>query len=864
PLSRIVLLEDADGDGQMDKRTVFADQLNFCHSLMPYAGGILACAQTEVLLLTDADNDGVADSREVVFAGFKPAHPQMQIGNPRWGLDNKIYLNYGVGKITPGGSEAEPVAIPRTEFWFDPLTREFGPASGTGQFGNTITAWGDRLFSTNRNPIMAAPLTYDEMKRNRFSPILDKQYDVAPSGGDSKVFPLVKMKSNWLSHAGTHTSACGTTAYVGDALGPAMVDSVFACEPIGHLVTRAIVTRDGPRLVSKRAREDADFLASSDTWFRPASLSNGPDGDLYLADMYRLWVEHPKFLPPEIAAQIDWRAGDDLGRIWRIVAENKSETRPYVAPKTTAETVAMLADTNGWRRRLAQQLLVEKQNKDAAPQIEKLLRESDYDLARLHALWTLAGIDSLNPSLLKLALADKNPHVRASALQLAGRQWKETPDLLTAVLPLVRDEDRYVRYQLALALGTTDDSRRVDALAALAASDGGDPNFADAIMTSTESCSGEILAKLADNDAPDAMRKRLAKVVGARKDEAETATLAKLALKSASPHTKIVLLAGLADGLNHNGKFRALLQQDAAQWDKLSEELSEIALEDKTPLADRRESILLLARLGTIEEEFFADMLHPSFPPQVQLAAIDALGGGLNEKRAEVLLSAWAEMEPQAHAAALTHLLKNQLGVAALFDAIKAGEVSASVVSLDQQRALHEHRDEKIRAAASQIFGKAASSDRDSVLAQYAAAARTIGSAAAGREVFLKNCAKCHVPTEESGRSVGPDLADSLNRSREAILYDILNPSGKVEPRYAASQILTLGGQSFSGVVADQSSDSIVLQLADGKLQETPRSEIDLFQTSDKSLMPEGLEKEINLAQMANLLEFLKSPLPKK
>ncbi|EAQ79154.1 PVC-type heme-binding CxxCH protein [Blastopirellula marina] len=864
PLSRIVLLEDANGDGQMDKRTLFADHLTFCHSLMPYAGGVLACAQTQVLLLTDADDDGVAESREVLFDGFLPAHPQMQIGNPRWGLDNKIYLNYGVGKITQGTSDAEPFAMPRTEFWFDPLTREFGPAAGTGQFGNTITAWGDRLFSTNRNPIIAAPMTYEEARRNRFSPIYTQQYDVAPSGGDSKVFPLVAMKSNWLSHAGTHTSACGTTAYVGDALGAAMENSVFACEPIGHLVTRAIVKRDGARLTSTRAREDADFVASTDTWFRPASLANAPDGTLYLADMYRLWVEHPKFLPPEIAAQLDWRAGDDRGRIWRIVADGEQPLRTYKAPQSNADLVAMLGDANGWRRREAQQLLVEGQVTDAAPAIEKLFHDSKFALARLHAIWTLAGMGQLKAPLITAALSDENPHVRAAAVELASRQWNDQPQLLTAVLPLASDKDPYVRYQLALAMGATADPRRVDALAKLTTSDGADVNFADAIMTATETCSGKILAKLAADAAPDAMQKRLAKVVGARKDKQETAALVQLALTSAASHRQIVLLAGLAEGINNNAKLEALLKQSGAKWEGLTDQLADVALDEAAPLQDRREAILLLARFSTAQEEFFADLLHPRFPPQVQLAAIDALGSALNEKRAQVLLSAWAEMEPQSHSAALTHLLKSQLGVESLLSAIKSGMIAASAVSIDQQRALHEHRIESIRTSAAQLFGKAASTDRDAVLAQFSEAPRTIGSAVAGREVFLKNCAKCHVPTEESGRSVGPDLADSLNRSREAIMYDILNPSGKVEPRYAASQILTLGGQSYIGVVASQSSESIVLQLADGKLQETLRSEIDLFQTSDKSLMPEGLEKEIDVTQMANLLEFLKSPLPKK
>ncbi|MBI2477229.1 MAG: dehydrogenase, partial [Planctomycetia bacterium] len=137
PLSRVVLLEDTDHDGRVDVRHVFADHLTFAHSLMPYKEGLLVGAQTEILFLQDTDGDHKADVREVLFSGFMPAHPQMQIGNPRWGFDNWIYLNYGPGTITSPGQPDQALTMPRSEFRFHPLSMEFGPASGLGQFGNT-------------------------------------------------------------------------------------------------------------------------------------------------------------------------------------------------------------------------------------------------------------------------------------------------------------------------------------------------------------------------------------------------------------------------------------------------------------------------------------------------------------------------------------------------------------------------------------------------------------------------------------------------------------------------------------------------------------------------------------------------------
>ncbi|PQO38130.1 PVC-type heme-binding CxxCH protein [Blastopirellula marina] len=864
PLSRIVWLEDTDGDGQMDKRHLFADNLNFCHSLMPHAGGILACAQDELILLQDTNNDGQADVRETLFGGFQPAHPQMQVGCPRWGLDNRIYLNYGVGNVT-GPGQTEPTKIPRQEFWFDPITYEFGAASGTGQYGNTITAWGDRLFATNRNPIIATTMTDEQAARNKYAAIRGIQYDVAPSGGNSKVFPLVAMKSNWLSHAGTHTSACGTTAYVGDGLGKKMDDSVFACEPIGHLVTRAIVTRDGARLTSQRAREDADFLAATDTWFRPASLANGPDGMLYLADMYRLWVEHPKFLPPEIAAKLDWRAGEDRGRIWRIVPEHLKHLPTYQPPGNTPDLVAMLESNNGWKRRTAQQLLVEGKKTEAAPALQEMASNSRSAFGRLHALWTLEGLGQLDQATLLSSLADKSPEVRAAAVRLAARHWDGDPELQKAMFARVGDANRWVRYQLALALGTTDVPNRIPALAHLAVHDGSDPDVASAILSSTETCSGAVLVTAMNSHTlDDRLIRSLAKVVGARQDPAEVARTVTAISAFPNQHRKLVAMSGLAEGLGGKAKFDQFIASSQQQRQDLYQELTSIAQDSKCSAEDRRDAIYLMTKCSLSDERLLPQLCLPQEPPIVQQAAITALASGLTEKRGRVLLNIWQDMAPSSRATTLTLLLRQPIGIELVLEKVRAGQIPAKQISLDQQTQIRKHPSEAIRKQAEALFGQPASADRAAVLAKYEPATHTIGSPLTGRAVFLKQCAKCHVPAEPGGPSVGPDLADSLNRPREAILFDILDPSGKVEPKYAASQILTTSGQTYSGIVTQETPQTVVLQTADGKTQEIARAEIDLFQTSDQSLMPSGLEKEISLDQMADLLEFLKSPLPKR
>jgi putative membrane-bound dehydrogenase-like protein len=892
PLSKVVLLKDRDGDGVMDERFVFADKLNFAHSLLPVNDGILVGAQNQILFLKDSNGDHHADIRQVWFEGFVAAHPQMQIGNPRWGFDNWIYLNYGPGKIVrkrtaAGGAESsKPIDMPRLDFRFDPRTMEFEADNGLGQFGNTIDKYGYRFFTTNRNPIMVRRLTRGEAQRNPFVSVSRGHVDVGPSGGDTRVYPLVAMKSNWLSHAGTHTSACGVTAYTGNLFGVEPdQSSVFVCEPVGHLVTRSIVYPDGSGLNARRAEPKADFLASSDTWFRPASLATGPDGALYLADMYRMWVEHPKFLPPDIAARIDWRAGEDRGRVWRIVPKDKKMTT-FRPPQTDDDALALLRDSNGWRRRLGQRLMVEGQMKNLVPQLRAMLQQTSGGnrelaaLTRLHALWTLHGLAALTDDDLIGVLGDPGHHLRVAAVGLLAPRLADNQRLVEIVGQMAGDSEPRVRFQVALALGESASEKCGSYLTALAKSDGTDQWLATAILTSSRQHSGQILqglfadSRIASRPEYSDIVRRLAEVVGARGDLVELKRV--LDALAANTETRgawwqTVTLRGLAAGLpRYRGELgrlslATLLNMPPATLDEsigpireLMEQTEKVSLDSQRSTGDRVAATELMAfqtpqvALGALRR-----LLSSTQPVEVQRAAIEGLRRMPEHDAMETILKSWSSLGPSLRGPALELLMARNDSTKATLLAMKAGTLSAAAVGVDRRIRLLRHADVEIKRLAIELFGGAVSADRVAVAKQYEAALTLEASMERGIEVFRKTCASCH-RVDGVGHDVGPDISDVRNRARDALLYDILDPNRKVEPRFNDYTIVTIDGRVLNGLLVSETAKTVVLRQAENKQLVIQRDQIDEMRASGKSLMPEGVEKTVSVQQMADLLEYLK------
>jgi putative membrane-bound dehydrogenase-like protein len=898
PLSKIVLLEDTDADGRMDRRTVFADKLDFCHSFMPLMDGILACTQTEILFLKDTNADNIADVREVWYDGFTPAHPQMQIGCPRWGMDNWIYLTYAPGNVTcrrPGFETSEPVKMPRQDMRFNPRTMEFQPVSGLGQFGNTVDNDGHRFFCTNRNPIMMQMIPQEAATHNPLVSIGRRHTDVGPSGGDTRVFPLVAMKSNWLAHAGTHTSACGVTAYRGDLWNSDFQHSVFACEPVGHLVTRSIVTRqaNSPALTAERAQPDADFLASTDTWFRPASLRTGPDGALYLADMYRMWVEHPKFLPPEIAARINWRAGEDRGRIWRIVPDDSThKPTAFVAAQTSQQLVEMLKDTNGWRRQNAQRAIVESTDASITGLIRQLLRlEGTPDHALIHALWCLHGRDELTPDDVAQA-SNSTSNEGIGKLQKQLLAMCTGSQCLPTAMAAADSDDSALRLQALLSLATINDQKHAEetlqVIRKAVSHDINQPWLADAVLITANEHSLPLLNQIVEaavsrqtsdtgavtnSQYPSSLVLRLAELLGKTGSDQQLVAALGDAVKAetSARWVTVAILKGLASGIPRNtygleSKSLAAFLQNAPdssaktcqQVVALLDRMTSDALDRSQSVADRIAAVEMLALRSPQEIIAVADrLLSPGESSEVQQAAIDVARRS-PDAAADIILERWGILSPAIRSSALSLLLARPETTVSLLNTMQSGRIPSSVIDIDQRVRMLQHRDERIRKLAGEVFGGVVSANRREVADQYHEAITMKASAERGAAVFEKTCSKCH-RIDGKGHNVGPDISDTRNRSRDALLYDILDPNRRVDPQFSEYIVVTTDGRTFNGLLVSDSAQEIVLRQPEGREQSIVRSDIDEMVATSKSLMPEGVEKDVTIQQMADLLEFLKA-----
>ncbi len=577
--STIKELVDLDDDGVFDTAYLFASHITDMTSILPYKGGLLLAAAPHILYLKDTDNDHIADLVDTLYSGFFIGNSEAQITNFTYGIDNWIYANNTGqrGEVYQPGNPDKKLSMGGHDFRFRMDTREFEAESGTGQFGLAIDDWNNRYYAQNSDPVLHNPIAWRYLARHDFMPSYfsdldirdynDSMYQVSATPywrqerTDRRQRQYDSLKNGRTEYARARfTGASGITFYGGDAFPQEYYGSLFVGEVAGNLVHRSVLSypADKITMVASRApkEQESEFLVTKDMWTRPCNFYSGPDGNLYLIDMYRQHIETPVSIPEDLQADMDFHQGDDHGRIYAIVPKGKSTKfqKPRLGEASAVELVAYLAHPNNWYRTTAQRLLVERQDKSAVPELRKLLNSSPDGRFRLRALYTLDGLGELTEGDVSLALKDAEPGVRTNALVLAERY----PSLRSAIVSAMDDAVAKVAFQATLSIGNAPADVAVPALAATFAKHAADSLYNAAVLSSLPGSSLAFLNALKGTnyfDNTDKNKLRFAKMVGfvfaSRDGKADQENILKyFEEKAPGEEWQTALLKGFYDGLD--------------------------------------------------------------------------------------------------------------------------------------------------------------------------------------------------------------------------------------------------------------------------------------------------------------------------
>jgi putative membrane-bound dehydrogenase-like protein len=909
---RIIILEDTDGDGQADKVTVFADKLSLPTSFVFANGGIILHQPPHTLFLKDTDGDDKADVRKVLFTGWGIQDTHAGPSNLRYGLDNWIY-----GIVGYSGFNGE---VGGQRFRFSQGFYRFKPDGSKMEFlrNTNNNSWGvgfseeGLLFGSTAN---GCPSVYLPIPNRYYESVRGWASTVLQSIAASNKFQPITDKVRQVDYHGGFTAGAGHALYTARAYPPEYWNrTAFVSDPTGHLTATFQLQKNGSDFA---ARYGWNLVASDDEWCAPVVAEVGPDGNVWVIDWYAYIVQHnptpPGFKTGKGAAYETELRDKKHGRIYRLVAKNTKPPSAFTLKDAVGQKlVETLKSDNMFWRLHAQRLLVEHgRSFDPPAVVPALIAESrdpgvdaiGLNCGVIHALWTLHGLGELsgsNAEATAVAVADLK-HASAGVRRNAVAVLPRNDAALKAVLGsgLLSDPDAQVRLAAYLALAEMPPSAEAGAAiaealrrpeniedrwiphAAASAAAAHDVYFLKAVAAYKTApparaltavgivaehygrggpgqTAPAVIAALAETPAPVADAIITAMARGwPQKKPAE--------LSDATDKAMSQLLARLSPGAK-GSLIRLATLWGSKSFEKSAAEamttLLAVIANDKAGDSERVDAARQLIEFRTADDDIVDKVLAaitPRSSPQLTTGLLDALGGSQAANLGPAVVKRLAGWPPSARAAALHLLLGRPDATRALLDALDKGVVPLGELTLDQKQALAAHPDRAIAGRSRRILergGGLPSADRQKVVDQLLPLTRKTGDAVAGKAVFTKHCATCHMHSGE-GNKVGPDLSGVAVNPKDHLLIDIIDPSRSVEGNFRVYTVETKDGRVFNGLLASETKTSVELIDAQAKRIMLLRDNIDELRASTKSLMPEGFEKQITEGELTNLLEFL-------
>ncbi|MEI7699102.1 MAG: neutral/alkaline non-lysosomal ceramidase N-terminal domain-containing protein [Planctomycetia bacterium] len=864
-------LTDSDHDGQPDHATVFLDGIPFPTGVTVWRDGILVCAAPDILFARDADGDGKAEHVEKLFTGFATHNYQARVNSLEYGLDGWLYGSCGLfgGQITSVKTGAV-ISLGQRDFRCNPDTGAFEPAAGATQQGRIRNDWGDWFGCNNSVPLMHYPLEDHYLRRNPFQTVPNNSVHLQAEPDRGRLYPVSSQVLFALSGPPNHaTAACGAGIYRDSLFGAQSTGNAFTCEPVNNLVHRQQLQPNGSTFRSLRAatEQQQEFLASTDPWFRPVQARTGPDGALWVVDMYRYVIEHPIWIPPATLATLDTRAGANLGRIYRVAATSEPLRRmPDLTQFHGLQLAALMNTPNGIQRDLVQQLILWSNDRDAISGLRELCLNETIPAVRIQAASTWACLETLPTDIVTALLTNDDAQVRRHAVRLSEPLLQDSPEVVRLLTNLKDDPSPQVRLQLACSIGGAQSQAAAEVLAHLVSSETADVFLNEAADSSLTSQNAAAVFERLLQSAPEQADSRRLPLLASLADPTSASEVLAGLLKQASdsPEQKTMqrvtaFLEGLerrTDDFINSGKLR-----DVPQMDSLLALAQKTASSENEPVKNRVSAVQLLSigqRFGSRTSDAMIELLVPQSPPAVQMAVVEALSRISNPEIAESLISDWAGKSPEVRRALLAAFLQRPEWTMSLLSSVQQGIIHRSELSLIQQQQLLNHPSEEVRAAATLCLQQMPTTNRQEVIDRFAAAVSGDGHPEAGLAAFRKHCATCH-QLRNLGAAVGPDISNYAGKPVLAFLSSIIDPNQAVDPRYLSYVVVLRDGRTLTGLITAESDNGLTVLGPDGKSQTLLRTEIEQLRSTGKSLMPEGLDQNITATEMNDLWAWLKT-----
>ena len=896
PLSRIVLLEDLNSDGFMETAHTFAEGLLFATGLQPWKDGVLVTVEGKLVFLRDTDGDLKADTTETWLTGFSTTNPQLRANHPTLTSDGWLTIASGLRGGKVAGDPASPfpqnvVDLAGSDLRVHLIDKQVEGIAGPSQFGLSFDHVGRRYGCSNRHPCFEIIAERDDVNLSPLAGLVSSLHNALPSEGNSRVYPLVNAWTTSTLHAGQFTAACGVCVTHSPAFGGPESTTVLTCEPTGGLVQRKSMIRlqgkgkDGTSPDGSKK----EWLASSDPWFRPVDLYEGPDGAIYVVDMYRAVIEHPEWVPKELKDRPDQRLGDSHGRIYRVVRKENARNA-YPQLRDLSHAVTELASKDAWLQRQASRLVLQSISTTGfSESIETQVRSALLLACKTSNIATANTCAGILRAARKLSLQDIQTMLENERLEirLVGlRLGKQMASSLTAssidqfkenVLARLTSEDaeesRLAAWLLArLPKELLYTTPQIEAVAKHMSTHADDRYLWMAMSATLRNQLHAFLlsyiAHAQSNLSPDLQStpvdveseaiERLATWV-AKQQASEGQHLTKIAMDivgnnipPASPRI-LSLAIGVLSGISKTANTKQL--EDAS----LALRLQTIASSHGASRL-RTQAIQLMGGTGDKSLAFLLQLLDDS-DNEIVRASLAALGKRSSPELTEWLVRKFATAPSSLRPAIFQSVRSQPDRMSRFLDAMESNPISIRLLDAGQLQALKSVESKELKTRIDKLLSSLINEDRAKLVATYSEklTGQEVGKdPTIGKALFQKNCASCH-QMDGMGFAVGPNISDSREHTYEKLLVAILDPNRAIDANYFRFLALTDDGETIEGLLRDSNTQTVTLELQNGIKRVLNRNELVDFKSSSKSMMPEGLESQLSVQDMGELLWYVKN-----